>query len=230
MTHGAVSDVNNTSSPREHERTRWFIGFFFLSFCIELKYKTEEGNSLLKQIVSRHSIHRKQRWVSSDAIDRACEKNVPLASLDYLVNKVESKIGLDLNGDGRIGGPGIRSKIEQATHVDLNRDGIIGGHRPAPGGGKRSLNVWMKWFSSLFLYKGLVGKIERMTHIDINRDGYIGGRPGYYPSPQKKHWFSQDSHICISFEKLTFCIFLGRFVCKYSECYVCLSVSSCTLC
>ena len=66
-----------------------------------------------------------------------------LASLDYLVNKVENKIGLDLNGDGRIGGPGITSKIEQATHVDLNRDGIIGGHRPAPGGGKRSLNAWM---------------------------------------------------------------------------------------
>ena len=57
--------------------------------------------------------------------------------LDYLVNKIESKIGLDLNGDGRIGGPGITAKIEKATHVDLNRDGIIGGYRPPPGGGTR---------------------------------------------------------------------------------------------
>jgi hypothetical protein len=56
--------------------------------------------------------------------------------IDYITNKVEKVIGLDLNGDGRIGGPGITSKIEQATHVDLNRDGIIGGYRPAPGGGK----------------------------------------------------------------------------------------------
>lgn len=55
--------------------------------------------------------------------------------VDYLVNKLEDKIGLDLNKDGRIGGPGITAKIEQATHVDLNRDGIIGGHRPSPGGG-----------------------------------------------------------------------------------------------
>ena len=55
--------------------------------------------------------------------------------VDYLVNKIEAKVGLDLNGDGRIGGPGITAKIEKATHVDLNRDGIIGGHRPPPGGG-----------------------------------------------------------------------------------------------
>ncbi|CAF3045896.1 unnamed protein product [Rotaria sp. Silwood2] len=94
-------------------------------------------------------------------------------SLNYITRKLEEKIGVDLNGDGRIGGPGITSKLEQATHVDVNRDGIIGGYRPPPGG-------------------GLVGKIERMTHIDLNRDGYIGGRPGNYWPPQqpchkKKH-------------------------------------------
>ncbi|CAF3211609.1 unnamed protein product [Rotaria socialis] len=92
--------------------------------------------------------------------------------MNYLTRKLEEKIGLDLNGDGRIGGPGITAKLEQATHIDFNHDGIIGGYRPPPGG-------------------GLIGKIERLTHIDINRDGYIGGRPGYHcpppPSHNKKH-------------------------------------------
>ena len=56
--------------------------------------------------------------------------------IDYITNKLEKKLGLDLNGDGRIGGPGITAKLEQATHIDLNRDGIIGGYRPSRGGGK----------------------------------------------------------------------------------------------
>lgn len=59
-------------------------------------------------------------------------------SIDYLINKLENKIGFDINGDGRIGGPGIGAKIEQKTHVDLNGDGVIGGHRPTPGGGSYS--------------------------------------------------------------------------------------------
>ncbi|CAF1160944.1 unnamed protein product [Rotaria sp. Silwood1] len=92
--------------------------------------------------------------------------------MNHIVRKIEEKLGVDLNGDGRIGGPGISAKFEQATHIDLNRDGLIGGYRPPPGG-------------------GLVGKLERMTHIDLNRDGYIGGRPGnYWPPPanhNKKH-------------------------------------------
>jgi hypothetical protein len=50
------------------------------------------------------------------------------------MNKIEEKIGMDLNGDGRIGGPGVTSHLEQATHVDFNRDGVIG-YRPPPGGG-----------------------------------------------------------------------------------------------
>jgi len=59
-----------------------------------------------------------------------------LIFIDYITRKLEEKIGLDLNGDGRIGGPGITAKLEQATHIDFNRDGIIGGYRPSPGGGK----------------------------------------------------------------------------------------------
>ncbi|CAF1181365.1 unnamed protein product [Adineta steineri] len=90
--------------------------------------------------------------------------------MSFIMNKIEEKVGLDLNKDGRVGGPGLTDKIEKKTHVDFNRDGLVGAHRPSPGG-------------------GLIGKIERATHIDINRDGYIGGAPGYLPAPQthKKH-------------------------------------------
>ncbi|CAF1101353.1 unnamed protein product [Adineta steineri] len=90
--------------------------------------------------------------------------------MSFIMNKIEEKVGLDLNKDGRVGGPGLTDKIEKKTHVDFNRDGLVGAHRPSPGG-------------------GLIGKIERATHIDINRDGYIGGAPGYLPPPQthKKH-------------------------------------------
>ncbi|CAF0796239.1 unnamed protein product [Rotaria sp. Silwood1] len=90
--------------------------------------------------------------------------------MSFLTRKLEEKLGVDLNGDGKIGGPGLTSKMEAATHVDFNHDGIVGGYRPPPDG-------------------GLVGKIEKATHIDLNKDGYIGGRPGYYPPPpaHKKH-------------------------------------------
>ena len=99
---------------------------------------------------------------------------------------------MDLNGDGRIGGPGITAKLERATHVDFNRDGVIGGHRPAPGGGKNRRLINSCSSQWIFFSLGLVGKIERATHIDINRDGYIGARPYYYPPPppqchKKKH-------------------------------------------
>ncbi|CAF3178018.1 unnamed protein product [Rotaria socialis] len=87
--------------------------------------------------------------------------------MSFITRKLEEKLGVDLNGDGRIGGPGLAAKIEAATHVDLNRDGIIGGYRPPADG-------------------GLVGKLEKATHIDFNKDGRIGGRPGVYP-PQPHH-------------------------------------------
>ncbi len=100
---------------------------------------------------------------------------------------------MDLNGDGRIGGPGTTAKIEQATHVDLNRDGIIGGYRPPADGGKhfshcKGKTKFVSDFIMFFFRLGLVGKIEKATHIDLNRDGYIGGRPGYLPpQPHHKH-------------------------------------------
>jgi hypothetical protein len=56
--------------------------------------------------------------------------------VDFITRKLEEKIGLDLNGDGRIGGPGLTDTIEKSTHIDFNRDGIVGAHRPQPGGGK----------------------------------------------------------------------------------------------
>ncbi len=45
---------------------------------------------------------------------------------------------MDLNKDGRIGGPGPTGDIERATHVDINRDGMIGGYRPPADGGKKN--------------------------------------------------------------------------------------------
>ncbi|CAF2117996.1 unnamed protein product [Rotaria magnacalcarata] len=41
-------------------------------------------------------------------------------------NRQEKKYGVDLNGDGFIGGEGLESKLEKITHVDFNSDGIIG--------------------------------------------------------------------------------------------------------
>ncbi len=61
---------------------------------------------------------------------------VNLFYIGFIVNKIEEKIGLDLNRDGRIGGPGLTDQIEKKTHIDLNRDGVVGVHRPPPGGGK----------------------------------------------------------------------------------------------
>ena len=86
-----------------------------------------------------------------------------LVYVDFLKDKVEEALGVDLNKDGRIGGPGPMASIERATHIDLNHDGIIGGYRPSASG-------------------GLVGKIESATHIDFNGDGRIGGTIGYHPT------------------------------------------------
>ena len=52
---------------------------------------------------------------------------------------MEEKIGYDLNGDGRIGGPGVTAQAEQATHFDINGDGRIGGYRPPPPGSSEFL-------------------------------------------------------------------------------------------
>ena len=91
---------------------------------------------------------------------------------------------MDLNGDGKIGGPGLQSQLEQATHIDFNRDGAIGYRPPANGGKHRvvhfSSTLLLPSFSRCFFQKGLVGKIEQATHIDLNGDGIIGGRPGQY--------------------------------------------------
>jgi hypothetical protein len=71
---------------------------------------------------------------------------VSLIFIDYITRKLEEKIGLDLNGDGRIGGPGMTAKLERATHVDFNRDGVIGGYRPPHGGGKIIITIKLFYF------------------------------------------------------------------------------------
>ncbi|CAF1443125.1 unnamed protein product [Rotaria sp. Silwood1] len=45
---------------------------------------------------------------------------------NFIVNRLERALGVDLDGDGYIGGEGFLSKLERATHIDFNRDNIIG--------------------------------------------------------------------------------------------------------
>jgi len=42
------------------------------------------------------------------------------------MNRIERQVGMDLNGDGYIGGEGFLSRLERATHIDFNGDNIIG--------------------------------------------------------------------------------------------------------
>ncbi|CAF3306607.1 unnamed protein product [Rotaria socialis] len=44
----------------------------------------------------------------------------------YIVNNLERRLGMDLNGDGYIGGQGYLSMLERTTGVDINGDGILG--------------------------------------------------------------------------------------------------------
>lgn len=69
--------------------------------------------------------------------------------VDFLKKKIEKKVGMDLDGDGRIGGSGHGSggpmgQVEKALNVDLNHDGRIGGgaaagHKPTSGSGGKSI-------------------------------------------------------------------------------------------
>ncbi|CAF3979587.1 unnamed protein product, partial [Adineta steineri] len=43
-----------------------------------------------------------------------------------IVNALERRLGLDLNGDGFIGGEGYMSQLERATGRDIDGDGVIG--------------------------------------------------------------------------------------------------------
>lgn len=45
---------------------------------------------------------------------------------NFINNRIERSLGIDLNGDGYIGGQGLMSRVERATHIDFNGDNIIG--------------------------------------------------------------------------------------------------------
>ncbi|CAF1268160.1 unnamed protein product [Adineta steineri] len=45
---------------------------------------------------------------------------------NFINNRIERSLGMDLNGDGYVGGQGFMSRIEKATHIDFNGDNIIG--------------------------------------------------------------------------------------------------------
>ncbi|CAF1349366.1 unnamed protein product [Adineta steineri] len=44
----------------------------------------------------------------------------------HIVNTLERRLGMDLNGDGYIGGEGYLAQLERATGRDINGDGILG--------------------------------------------------------------------------------------------------------
>ncbi|CAF0983731.1 unnamed protein product [Adineta steineri] len=44
----------------------------------------------------------------------------------FINNRIERSLGMDLNGDGYIGGQGFMSRMERATHIDFNGDNMIG--------------------------------------------------------------------------------------------------------
>jgi len=46
--------------------------------------------------------------------------------MNFLNNRLERQVGMDLNGDGYLGGQGFMSRLEQGTHIDFNSDNIIG--------------------------------------------------------------------------------------------------------
>ncbi|UJR14023.1 hypothetical protein I4U23_001022 [Adineta vaga] len=46
--------------------------------------------------------------------------------MNFLINGLERRVGIDLNNDGYIGGEGFLSKLERKTHIDFNGDNIIG--------------------------------------------------------------------------------------------------------
>ncbi|CAF1536752.1 unnamed protein product [Adineta ricciae] len=45
---------------------------------------------------------------------------------NFINNRIERSLGIDLNGDGYIGGQGLMSRLEHATHIDFNGDNLIG--------------------------------------------------------------------------------------------------------
>ena len=44
----------------------------------------------------------------------------------YYANNLERRYGMDMNGDGYIGGEGYLSMLERITRRDINGDGILG--------------------------------------------------------------------------------------------------------
>jgi hypothetical protein len=89
-------------------------------------------------------------------------------------NMLEGATGMDLNGDGRVGGrygrPTVGTQMENMTGMDLNGDGMVGGLY-----GRPTMNTQM----------------EFATGMDLNGDGRVGGRYGYYGGPQMGMGYAQ---------------------------------------
>ncbi|CAF0777774.1 unnamed protein product [Rotaria sp. Silwood1] len=49
-----------------------------------------------------------------------------LSGIGYIVNALEHRLGMDLNGDGYIGGQGYLAMMERMMGLDINGDGYLG--------------------------------------------------------------------------------------------------------
>ncbi|CAF2902285.1 unnamed protein product [Rotaria sp. Silwood2] len=87
----------------------------------------------------------------------------------YIVNTLERRLGMDLNGDGYIGGAGASAMWERRLGVDINGDGILGRRRDVVPG-----------YPAVFGYPSMVygsgGQIYATNnYVAPNRSSY-----GYY--------------------------------------------------
>lgn len=94
---------------------------------------------------------------------------------------MEKKLGVDLNGDGKVGSGGtgtsahgasggMMNQFENATHMDLNGDGRVGGAGTSQGSGQ-----YYAGGSSGSGGAGFMGQLEKVTHMDLNGDGRVAG-------------------------------------------------------
>ncbi|CAF4237531.1 unnamed protein product [Rotaria sp. Silwood2] len=116
----------------------WLMTIFSLLFNLNscsnpIICLTLSSTLFRRQNDRRQSLARtRKRYINNDNINLNHNKHRENHSRHFLlfryflVNRLERNVGMDLNGDGYIGGQGFLSRLERATHIDFNRDNIIG--------------------------------------------------------------------------------------------------------
>ena len=109
--------------------------------------------------------------------------------LDFFTKQVEKKLGVDLDGDGKIGSGrtgtsahgasgGMMNQFEKAVHMDLNGDGRVGGAGTSQGTGQYYASSGAHGYAGVGSgggSGGFMGQLEKATHMDLNGDGRVGG-------------------------------------------------------